>query len=99
MVHRMDPLSALGALGTCLSIALAIDTKRNELLAISKDSHGLCNRVNLIHDSLMQIKRSGRATDAGFSVQLGGLEATLQETSAFATKMLTDPPTVFRNEA
>ena len=32
MVHRMDPLSALGALGTCLSIALAIDTKRNELL-------------------------------------------------------------------
>jgi hypothetical protein len=92
----MDPISALGALSTCLSIALAINKKRNELLAISKDSYGLCDRVNLLHDSLTQIQRSGRATDAGFSGQLRSLEATLQETSAFATKMLTDFPNVLR---
>ena len=96
MVRVMDPLSAVGALGTCLSIALAINTKRNALLAISPDSQSLCDRVSRIHTHLTQIQSSGRATDAGFSAQLRSLEATLQETMAFATKMLTDPPTVFR---
>ena len=92
----MDPLSALGALTTCVSVAFAISQKRAALQAIAPDSQGLCERVGLLHQSLDQLQRSGRAADAAFERQLRELEATLGETNAFAVKMLSEPPNMFR---
>ena len=92
----MDPITAIGALSTCIASAAAIYQKRQALLALSPDTHGLLDRVQFIQEKLANAQRPDQGTNRPTYDKLKALETTLIEINTFGAKMLEESPTYLR---